>query len=220
MTAKIWEMLTRTNGLSYRAMFAALLMSCAAGLFIFFVYRLAAKATFYVRSFGVTLAGVCVLTTALIIAMQSSLVVSLGMVGALSIVRFRTAVKDPLDLMFIFWAVSSGIIAGTRLYLLLAVVAVVMTAVCFGLEKAPLRKETLVLVFHSDKAETESAVLGAVKKQAGSYRVRSRNWSGAGLDEVVEFRAKDPAALMAEVSKLEGVSSCSVLSYDGDVRRT
>ena len=104
--------------------------------------------------------------------------------------------------------------------ILLAVVAVVMTAVCFGLEKAPLRKETLVLVFHSDKAETESAVLGAVKKQADSYRVRSRNWSGAGLDEVVEFRAKDPAALMAEVSELEGVSSCSVLSYDGDVRRT
>lgn len=96
------DLLTRTAGMSYKRMLFALLFSTLMSLYIFFVYRTTSKESFYSKSFNITLSVITVLTTAIVVAMQANLVVSLGMVGALSIVRFRTALKDPLDLAFIF----------------------------------------------------------------------------------------------------------------------
>ena len=96
----------------------ALGIACALALYIFFVYRIVTRKTFYSKNFNISLAGVTVITTALILTMQSSVVLSLGMVGALSIVRFRTAIKDPMDLMFLFWSISVGIICGAFVDLL------------------------------------------------------------------------------------------------------
>lgn len=218
MTQKIWDLLTQTAGLGYRSMLLALLASLVAGVYVFFIYRLLTKPTFYVRSFGVTLAGVCVIVTAIIVAMQSSLVVSLGMVGALSIVRFRTAVKDPMDLMFLFWSVSCGIIAGTLLYALLAVVCLVVTVLVLVLQKSPLRKAPVVLVVHADGPDAEDAVTESIKTVAKTYRVRSRSVSQKGLDLVVELRTDKEKELLASVGAKEGIRSASLVSYDGDVR--
>ena len=90
----------------------ALGVACLLALYIFFVYRVVTRKTFYSKNFNITLAGVTVITASLILTMQSSVVLSLGMVGALSIVRFRTAIKEPMDLMFLFWSISVGIICG------------------------------------------------------------------------------------------------------------
>ena len=218
MTQKIWDLLTQTAGLGYRSMLLALLASLVAGVYVFFIYRLLTKPTFYVRSFGVTLAGVCVIVTAIIVAMQSSLVVSLGMVGALSIVRFRTAIKDPMDLMFLFWSVSCGIIAGTLLYALLAVVCLVVTVLVLVLQKSPLRKAPVVLVVHADGPDAEDAVTESIKTVAKTYRVRSRSVSPKGLDLVIELRTDKEKELLASVGAKEGIRSASLVSYDGDVR--
>ena len=91
----------------------ALGVACLLALYIFFVYRVVTRKTFYSKNFNITLAGVTVITASLILTMQSSVVLSLGMVGALSIVRFRTAIKEPMDLMFLFWSISVGIICGS-----------------------------------------------------------------------------------------------------------
>jgi hypothetical protein len=93
----------------------AMLITCALALYIFVVYRVLTRKTFYSKSFNISLAGIALITCAIILTIQSSLVVSLGMVGALSIIRFRTAVKDPMDLMFLFWAIALGIICGVGL---------------------------------------------------------------------------------------------------------
>ena len=218
MTQKIWDMLTQSAGLGYRSMLLALLASLVAGVYIFFIYRLLTKPTFYVRSFGVTLAGVSVIVTAIIVAMQSSLVVSLGMVGALSIVRFRTAIKDPMDLMFLFWSVSCGIIAGTLLYMLLAVVCLVVTVLVLVLQRSPLRKAPVVLVVHADTADAETAVEECLRAASRSWRVRSRSISAKGLDLIVELRTDKEKELIAAVGAKEGIRSASLVSYDGDVR--
>ena len=94
---------------------AALAIACALAFYIFLTYRVLTRKTFYSKNFNISLAGITVITAALILTMQSSVVLSLGMVGALSIVRFRTAIKDPIDLMFLFWAISVGIICGAGL---------------------------------------------------------------------------------------------------------
>ena len=95
---------------SGKAILAGLGFAAVLALYIFFVYRVMTRKTFYSKNFGIALVGVAMTTTALILTMQSSVVISLGMVGALSIVRYRTAIKDPLDLMFLFWSISVGII--------------------------------------------------------------------------------------------------------------
>lgn len=220
MTEKILDLLLQSQGLGYRPMLLALLASCCAGVFIFVVYRFAAKPAFFVRSFGVALAGVTVITTSIILAMQASLVVSLGMVGALSIVRFRTAIKDPLDLVFLFWAVGCGIICGAQLYGLVCIVCPVVTALLFLLEKAPLRKAPLLLVLNGTDLSVEEPALALVKQQAGSYRVRSRNVTTRGIDLIVELRTSKEKehALLTAVSALEGVTAASLMSHDGDVR--
>lgn len=94
---------------------AALAVASALAFYIFLVYRVLTRKTFYSKNFNISLAGITVITAALILTMQSSVVLSLGMVGALSIVRFRTAIKDPMDLMFLFWSISVGIICGAEI---------------------------------------------------------------------------------------------------------
>ena len=101
-----------TAELTGRVILAALGIAAVLALYIFFVYRIMTRKTFNSRNYGIALVGVALITAALILTMQSSVVISLGMVGALSIVRFRTAIKDPLDLMFLFWSISVGIICG------------------------------------------------------------------------------------------------------------
>ena len=115
----------------------ALGIACALALYIFIVYRVVTRKTFYSKNFNITLAGITVITAALILTMQSSVVLSLGMVGALSIVRFRTAIKDPMDLMFLFWSISVGIICGAGLAQVAVILSVVLTLGILILDQMP-----------------------------------------------------------------------------------
>ena len=113
-------------------------------LYIYFIYRIFARKNFYNKSFNISLAATAMITAAVIITIQSSIVVSLGMVGALSIVRFRTAVKDPLDLVFMFWALAIGIICGVGLFHLAGILSVVVTAMIFVLDKFPAAQAPMI----------------------------------------------------------------------------
>lgn len=195
-----------------------LLFACILALYVYFVYRVITRKIFYSKNFNISLVALAIITTAIILTIQSSIVISLGMVGALSIVRFRTAVKEPLDLVFLFWAISLGIICGTGLVKLAVIVSLLLTIVIVILDKVPMGKSPMILVVNADMAQGQSqAIMEVVKKYSRYYKVKSRNVSSGELDLVIEVRTGDDEELVSEMSALEKVHSVSLLSHDGEV---
>ena len=161
---------------------ATLFVTALLALYIFAIYRLVTRKVFYSKNFNIALAAMSLITAAIILAMQSNLVISLGMVGALSIVRFRTAIKDPMDLVFLFWSISIGIICGAGLYEVALVTSVAVTVFILVLDMIPVSRAPMMLVVNSSKMDDEQTVLDVVGKYAKSYKVKSRNLSKGRLD--------------------------------------
>lgn len=196
---------------------AAFAVTCALALYIFIIYRVMTRKSFYSKSFNVALAALSVITAAIILAMQSNLVISLGMVGALSIIRFRTAIKDPMDLVFLFWSISVGIICGAGLYEVAVLTSLVVTALILVLENLPVSRAPMMLVVNLTSPNQEEALLEQVGEYSRFPRVKSRNISNGKLDMVIEVRVKREAELAKTVSELEGVESVALISHDGEV---
>ena len=180
---------------------AALGMAAVLALYIYLIYKLVTRSAFYSRDFNKSLAMLPVITAGILLAMQSSFVISLGSVGALSIVRFRNAVKDPMDLVFLFWSISIGIVCGAKLYALAILLSLVLTVLVFVLDLIPAAKSPMLL-----------------KQQAKAAHVKSRNLTTAGIDLIVELRPNDPPALVQACAALPGVQSVSLLDHDGQIR--
>ena len=196
---------------------ATLIVTALLALYIFAIYRLVTRKVFYSKNFNISLAVMSLITSAIILAMQSNLVISLGMVGALSIVRFRTAIKDPMDLAFLFWSISIGIICGAGLYEIALVTSVGVTVFILVLDMIPVSRAPMMLVVNSSKMDDEQTVLDVVGKYAKSYKVKSRNLSKGRLDLVIELKVKEESALVSEVAALDGMLSASMISHDGEV---
>ena len=196
---------------------AALLIACGMGLYIFTVYRVLTKKTFYSKTFNISLAAITVITAAVIVTIQSSIVVSLGMVGALSIVRFRTAVKDPMDLVFLFWAIVAGIICGVGTAKIAILLSLVLTVGILVLDKLPVAKAPMMLVVNASDASLEKIILGVVAKYAKHYTVKSRNMTDQTLDLIVELRTAAGSDLLQDLLSQSGITSASLLSHDGEV---
>ena len=196
---------------------ATLFVSALLALYVFAIYRLVTRKVFYSKNFNISLAAMSIITAAIILAMQSNLVISLGMVGALSIVRFRTAIKDPMDLVFMFRSISIGIICGAGLYEVALVTSVAVTVFILVLDMIPVSKAPMMLVINSSQMDGEQQILDIVGKYSKSYKVKSRNLSKGRLDMVVELRVKDESALVSEVAALEGMIGASLIAHDGEV---
>lgn len=196
---------------------ATFTVTCVLACYIFLVYRLMTRKSFYSKSFNVSLAALSLITAAIILAMQSNLVISLGMVGALSIVRFRTAIKDPMDLVFLFWSISVGIICGAGLYEVALLTCLVVTVLILVLENVPASRAPMMLVVNLSDADKEADVLDVAKKYSRFYKVRSRNISGGSMDMIVEVRVKEESAFVKEVCALDSVQSASLIAHDGEV---
>lgn len=206
-----------SSEISTTTVIVALAIASALAFYIFLTYRIVTRKTFYSKSFNVSLAGVTVITAALILTMQSSVVLSLGMVGALSIVRFRTAIKDPMDLMFLFWAIAVGIICGAGLAEIAVILSVILTLGILVLEHLPVAKAPMILVVNTSGAEAETTVCDTVKQYARHYSVKSRNVTRDSMDMVLELRTAQAGELVQAVIRLDGVTSASLLSHDGEV---
>ncbi|HOO24990.1 MAG TPA: DUF4956 domain-containing protein [Clostridiales bacterium] len=215
---QIFRLMFNTAGMSYKRMLFALLFSTGVSIFIFVVYRLITKKSFYSKSFNITLPIVTVMTTAIVVAMQANLVVSLGMVGALSIVRFRTALKDALDLGFVFWAISAGIISGTELYLLVILMSLIVTLALFLLQAIPMKEAPHLLIVNGSNIDYEPELMRIVKEKTSRHAVKSRNLRKENLDLIVEIRTKNDEELIHAVREVEGVESASILKHDGSLR--
>ena len=186
------------------------------GLYIYVVYRFLTKKTFYSKSFNISLVLMSMITAAIILTVQSSVVISLGMVGALSIVRFRTAVKDPMDLAFLFWSISVGIICGAGLVEIALILSLVATIVIVILDRIPLVKAPMILVVNAS-SEADEGILAELKKASGYFEEKSRVLTDGNLELVYELRIKDTSALSKAISAVSGVSSVSIMSHDGEV---
>ena len=204
--------------LSTVTMMVTLGMAVGMGLFIYVVYRLTAKGSFYNRDFNKSLATLPVITAGILLAMQSNLVISLGMVGALSIVRFRNAVKDPADLTFLFWSISMGIIAGAGLFQLAVVLSLFVAVLMLFLDLIPTFRPPCLLVVSGEAGTKEKDLLSCVRKHAVCVRVRSRNITKNGIDWVLEASVWKEAQLAEAVSQMEGILSINLLHHDGEVR--
>ena len=195
----------------------AIAVASALALYIFLTYRVVTRKTFYSKNFNISLAGITVITASLILTMQSSVVLSLGMVGALSIVRFRTAIKDPMDLMFLFWSISVGIICGAGLAQVAVILSIVITLGILLLDWLPVAKAPMILVVNASDLHAEKKVTAVTVGFDKHYRVKSRNMTASSLDLIVELRTAQGAELIEAIMALEGITSASLLSHDGEV---
>ena len=196
----------------------AIAMTCLIAIYVFLVYRLMTRKTFYSKSFAISLVALSIITSAVILTIQSSIVVSLGMVGALSIVRFRTAIKEPMDLIFLFWSISVGIICGAGLAKIAIIASLILTVVIYALDMLPIAKAPMIVVVNAVLSEGKSAqILEIISKYSKYSKVKSRNITAGQLDMVVEIKTSEDEKLSEELSALEGVNAVSVLSHDGEV---
>ncbi len=195
-----------------------LLAAGAIGLYLFLVYRNQSKGAFYSRDLNITLAALPVIVCGILIAMQASLVVSLGMVGALSIVRFRNAVKSPLDLLYVFWAVSAGIMCGVGLVLLALLLCAAVTLLVVFLQFVPGAKTTSVVVLRSGKEVDWNAVKELLQKHGKNVKEKSRSRQAGQTEIIYELFTREEDKLIGELEKLETIEQIHFLSHDGEYR--
>ncbi len=195
-----------------------LLVTFLIGIYIFYIYKLVNRSGMYDRTFHVAMAIISVITAGIIVAMQSSIVISLGMVGALSIVRFRTAVKNTMDLLFLFWSIGEGIICGAGLFKIAILVAFVTTLGIFVLEYLPMNRKPYVLLINCSNVDLEDKIKDTVESLSSSSTVKSRNLKTGGFDMIFETVTKNEKELIKQLSEIEGVSHVSLLSHEGEIR--
>jgi uncharacterized membrane protein YhiD involved in acid resistance len=198
-------------------MAVALLM----GLLIYYIYRRFFKGVVYSRNFAMTLVGMTVLTSMVTLAISTNIVISLGMVGALSIVRYRTAVKEPLDLMYLFWAITTGITVGASMYILAVIGAVIMIVfiVFFSRETAGKKAYIVIVHYKGDKAGDEIIrIMDNLKYSIRSYSIRSKVLrSDDSVELTMQVRVKADSLVFTEkIKAMEDVSDVTLLEFNGE----
>jgi uncharacterized membrane protein YhiD involved in acid resistance len=139
------------------------------------------------------------------------------MVGALSIVRFRTAIKDPMDLAFLFWSISVGIICGAGYAAFAVILSLVLTIAVVVLDRVPVAKAPMILVVNSSDIDSEETILSKVKEYSKHFSVKSRNMTSSALDITIELRIKDGGKLIRDLISIDGIQSANLLQHDGEV---
>lgn len=206
------------NDISMPRIIGTLLVVMLLAGYIFLIYYLYMQKSFYNRNFNITLAGVAIVTSAIVLALQSNFVISLGMVGALSIVRFRTAIKEPLDLFFLFWSISVGIICGAGLFSLALVISLIISLALFLLQLSPLGRAGMLLVIKLESMKKEEEVTECVEKYYKGMRVRTRNIAfDRSVSMIIELKVKEPGKMLEEITGIDGVKGVSLVSHDGEV---
>ena len=195
----------------------ALLITTVLAVYIFFVYRAMSKRSFYSKSFALTLVIVSIVTALIIMAIQSSVVISLGMVGALSIVRFRTAIKDPLDIAFIFWSISLVIICGAHLYSVAIIGSVFVTIVMVLIQLLPGVKPALLLIVNASSDVSLNALEHFLSTNTSYYTIKSRNTTPSQPDIIAAIRTQDEQAFIKLISEFNGINNATIMLHDGEV---
>lgn len=195
----------------------ALLLAFGIGLFIFFVYKKTYQGVMYSSSFGTTLIALTMITTVVILAVTSNVVLSLGMVGALSIVRFRTAIKEPLDIAFLFWSIAVGIVLAAGMILLAVIGSVIIGAILLVFVNKKSHCNPYIVVLSCVSHEAEKKAKEYLEKQVQKCVVKSKTAQKGLIELNMEIRMKDDNTDFINVlSDMEGVNSAVLVSYNGE----
>ena len=191
-----------------------LAVSLLIGLFIFVIYKKTLTGVMYSSSFALTLVGLTLVTTLVIMAVTSNVVLSLGMVGALSIVRFRAAVKDPLDIGFLFWGIAAGLTAGAQLYwvALIGTAAIAVRYILITIFRKEKKSYLLIIRYSADSEMNVNGVLNGVK-----YRLKNKTQTGGSVELTIEVKVKNnDTTYLSRFNAIEGVQSVTLLEYSGE----
>lgn len=194
----------------------AMVFALAVGLFIFLVYKKTFTGVIYSTGFALSLIGLSMVTTLVILAVTSNVVLSLGMVGALSIVRFRAAIKEPMEIVFLFWAIAAGIVIGAGMIPLAVIGSVAVGVVLLLLANKKVHENPYLLVLRCRGEESEKAALRLLGETA-RFSVKSKTVNAAGIEITAELRLTDGATdFVNRVAALDGVEDATLVSYNGD----
>ena len=205
------------SDLSTTSVVISLVITAMIGVYIFCVYKAVCRKAFYSKSFAISLPVIAMITASIIIAIQSNAVISLGMVGALSIVRFRTAVKDPMDLAFLFWTISVGIICGASLHEVAIEASLLITIVMLGLHFVPHGKPNLLLLINGTDPKVQAQLEQIMKEHTRSYKIKSRNVGKNSISMIVDVKPKDEIALIDKLLEVPSIEKANLMTHDGEV---
>ena len=192
-------------------LFMVLLLS----VYAFLVYRLVSHWAFYNSAFHTCIAILHFFISTIILCLQSNIVITLGTIGALAIIRFRTAVKDPVDMLYLLWSIHIGITCGCQLYEVAVLTSLMVTVMLIVYEQISLGKRPFVLVLDCSP-EDESKVLKTISEQTKKLRVKSRNVTDKGVDMVLELSIKSPENFSEIIKAEEAVKRFSLIEYDSE----
>lgn len=187
------------------------------GLFIFMIYKKTLTGVLYSDGFALTLVGLSLVTTLVIMAVTSNVVLSLGMVGALSIVRFRTAIKEPVEIIFLFWSLAVGIVIGAGMIPLAIIGSAIIGVILLLFANRKIRKQPYILVVSCKDEAAEQRITEILAKAVEYYTVKSKTVNAAGIEFTAELRTKDAeTAFVNRITELEGVGNATLVSYNGE----
>jgi len=212
------NILDKVTSFSVLDMVIALGLAFMLGLFVFLVYKKTFRGVMYSASFGVSLLSMTLITTLIIMAISSNIILSLGMVGALSIVRFRSAIKEPLDIAFLFWAISVGIVLGAGLIPLAVFGSLFIGIIMVLFVNKRSTDNPYILVLRCDGDESEKDAMDYITKSVKKHVVKSKTVAaGSGVELTVEIRLKDMSTrFVNEISLIAGVNNAVLVSYNGE----
>lgn len=194
-----------------------LAFALALGLFIFLVYKKTFTGVMYSTGFALSLIGLSMVTTLVIMAVTSNVVLSLGMVGALSIVRFRTAIKEPMEIVFLFWAIAAGIVIGAGMIPLAIAGSVIIGVVLMIFANRKHIENPYIVVINAENDEAEKAALDLVSRSVKRFVVKSKSVNASGIELTAEVRITGSSTdFVNSLSQLEGVTNAALVSYNGE----
>lgn len=198
-------------------MLIALALSFGVGLFIFLIYKKTYQGVMYSSGFGVALLALTMITTLVILAVTSNVVLSLGMVGALSIVRFRTAIKEPLDLAFLFWSIAAGIVLAAGFIPLAVIGSAIIGVILLLFVNRKSHVNPYILVLQCADSATEATAKAYLETKTQRCVLKSKAVQAGNIEVNLELRLKsDNTDFINELSAMDGVTSAALVSYNGD----
>lgn len=200
----------------FKTVFFCLGISVVVGVYIYFVYRKINRNSFYNPNFALSLIELSIITASVILTVQTSLAVGLGTLGAFSIIRFRTAIKDPLDLVFLFWSITAGIICGAGLAIIALIMSGCLTLIIILISVLPHVKSSTVLVINSREYD-EKEIKAVLSRLCKGFKIRARSITEENVNYAIEVHVSDPEQLLIALRQIESITSLSLLEHNGDV---
>ncbi|WP_397548142.1 DUF4956 domain-containing protein [Rossellomorea marisflavi] len=208
----------KTTSFSLTDSIIGLVVAFLIGLFIYVLYKKTFNGVIYSHSFNISLLIMTMATALVIMGISNNVLLSLGMVGALSIVRFRTPIKDPMDLVYIFWSIASGILCGAGFIPLVVIGSVLIGIVLLVFVNKITVENPFLLIVKADNGSSSEAFEAELKKLSSRYQLKSQSFMGSDeMETTYEVRMKTgESAMLAELKALPGIKSAVMVSYDGN----